>query len=61
MFDLVWTKTAEGSVTYADVSLQNDAFKKGFIFSSPNNLNNLIAVFEQIKSEKKQIDQGSVR
>ena len=39
-----------------DVSLQNDAFKKGFIFSSPNNLNNLIAVFEQIKSEKKQIE-----
>ena len=30
--------------------------KKGFIFSSPNNLNNLIAVFEQIKSEKKQIE-----
>ena len=36
--------------------MQNDAFKKGFIFSSPNNLNNLIAVFEQIKSEKKQIE-----
>jgi len=39
-----------------DITLQNDAFKKGFLFSSPNNLNNLIAIFEQIKSEKKQIE-----
>ena len=43
--DELYTITLKG-----DVSLQNDAFKKGFIFSSPNNLNNLIAVFEQIKS-----------
>ena len=49
--DELYTITLKG-----DVSLQNDAFKKGFIFSSPNNLNNLIAVFEQIKSEKKQIE-----
>ncbi len=49
--DELYTITLRG-----DVSLQNDAFKKGFIFSSPNNLNNLIAVFEQIKSEKKQIE-----
>ncbi len=49
--DELYTITLSG-----DVSLQNDAFKKGFIFSSPNNLNNLIAVFEQIKSEKKQIE-----
>ena len=39
-----------------DISLQKDAFNKGFIFSSPTNLNNLILVFEQIKSEKKQIE-----
>ena len=49
--DELYTITLKG-----DISLQNDAFKKGFIFSSPNNLNNLIAVFEQIKSEKKQIE-----
>ena len=49
--DPLYTITLDG-----DKSLQNDAFKKGFIFSSPNNLNNLIAVFEQIKSEKKQIE-----
>ena len=49
--DELYTVTLKG-----DVSLQNDAFNKGFIFSSPNNLNNLIAVFEQIKSEKKQIE-----
>ena len=49
--DELYTITLKG-----DVSLQDDAFKKGFIFSSPNNLNNLIAVFEQIKSEKKQIE-----
>ena len=49
--DELYTITLKG-----DISLQSDAFKKGFIFSSPNNLNNLIAVFEQIKSEKKQIE-----
>ena len=49
--DELYTITLKG-----DITLQNDAFKKGFIFSSPNNLNNLIAVFEQIKSEKKQIE-----
>ena len=49
--DELYTITLKG-----DISLQNDAFKKGFLFSSPNNLNNLIAIFEQIKSEKKQIE-----
>ena len=49
--DELFTITLKG-----DLTLQTDAFKKGFIFSSPNNLNNLIAVFEQIKSEKKQIE-----
>ena len=43
--DELYTITLKG-----DISLQNDAFKKGFIFSSPNNLNNLIAVFENISN-----------
>jgi DNA recombination protein RmuC len=39
-----------------DKNLQSEALKSNFILSSPNELLNMIKVFEQIKSEKKQID-----
>jgi len=39
-----------------DKNLQTEALKSNFILSSPNELLNMIKVFEQIKSEKKQID-----
>ena len=40
----------------ADKTLQTEALKANFILSSPNELLNMIKVFEQIKSEKKQIE-----
>jgi len=39
-----------------DKTLQTEALKSNFILSSPTELLNMIKVFEQIKSEKKQID-----
>jgi len=39
-----------------DKKLLNDAIKSNFILTSPRELTNLIKIFEQIKSEKKQID-----
>ena len=38
----------------ADKTLQTEALKANFILSSPTDLLNMIKVFEQIKSEKKQ-------
>ncbi len=40
----------------ADKTLQTEALKANFILSSPTELLNMIKVFEQIKSEKKQIE-----
>ena len=40
----------------ADKTLQTEALKANFILSSPTDLLNMIKVFEQIKSEKKQIE-----
>ena len=40
----------------SDKTLQTEALKANFILSSPNELLNMIKVFEQIKSEKKQIE-----
>jgi DNA recombination protein RmuC len=40
----------------ADNTLQTEALKANFILSSPTELLNMIKVFEQIKSEKKQIE-----
>ena len=40
----------------ADKNLQTEALKSNFILSSPTELLNMIKVFEQIKSEKKQIE-----
>ncbi len=40
----------------ADKNLQTEALKANFILSSPTELLNMIKVFEQIKSEKKQIE-----
>ena len=40
----------------ADKTLQTEALKVNFILSSPTELLNMIKVFEQIKSEKKQIE-----
>ena len=40
----------------ADKTLQTEALKANFILSSPNDLLNMIKIFEQIKSEKKQIE-----
>ena len=40
----------------ADKILQTEALKANFILSSPTELLNMIKVFEQIKSEKKQIE-----
>ena len=40
----------------SDKTLQTDALKANFIFSSPTEILNMIKVFEQIKSEKKQIE-----
>ena len=39
-----------------DKTLQTEALKANFILSSPTELLNMIKVFEQIKSEKKQIE-----
>ena len=39
-----------------DKTLQTEALKSNFILSSPTELLNMIKVFEQIKSEKKQIE-----
>jgi DNA recombination protein RmuC len=39
-----------------DKKLLNDAIKSNFILTSPRELTNLIKIFEQIKSEKKQIE-----
>ena len=40
----------------ADKTLQTEALKANFILSSPTELLNMIKVFEQIKSERKQIE-----
>jgi|TARA_Y100001935_G_scaffold231038_1_gene211795 DNA recombination protein RmuC len=40
----------------ADKTLQTEALKANFILSSPTDLLNMIKIFEQIKSEKKQIE-----
>ena len=40
----------------SDKTLQTEALKANFILSSPTELLNMIKVFEQIKSEKKQIE-----
>ena len=40
----------------SDKTLQTEALKSNFILSSPTELLNMIKVFEQIKSEKKQIE-----
>ena len=40
----------------ADKTLQTESLKANFILSSPTELLNMIKVFEQIKSEKKQIE-----
>ena len=40
----------------ADKTLQTEALKAYFILSSPTDLLNMIKIFEQIKSEKKQIE-----
>ena len=40
----------------SDKTLQTEALKANFILSSPTDLLNMIKVFEQIKSEKKQIE-----
>ena len=40
----------------SDKTLQTEALKANFIFSSPTEILNMIKVFEQIKSEKKQIE-----
>ena len=40
----------------ADKTLQTEALKANFILSSPTELLNMIKIFEQIKSEKKQIE-----
>ena len=40
----------------ADKTIQTEALKANFILSSPTELLNMIKVFEQIKSEKKQIE-----
>ena len=40
----------------ADKILQTEALKANFILSSPTDLLNMIKIFEQIKSEKKQIE-----
>jgi glycyl-tRNA synthetase alpha chain len=36
MFDLVWTKTAEGTVTYGDVFLQNEQEMSAYNFEHAN-------------------------
>ena len=43
----------------ADKTLQTEALKANFILSSPTDLLNMIKIFEQIKSEKKQIENTS--
>ena len=40
----------------ADKTLQTEALKANFILSSPTELLNMIKIFEQIKSERKQIE-----
>ena len=40
----------------ADKTLQTEALKANFILSSPTDLLNMIKIFDQIKSEKKQIE-----
>ena len=40
----------------ADKTLQTEALKANFILSSPTDLLNMIKIFQQIKSEKKQIE-----
>ena len=40
----------------SDKTLQTEALKANFILSSPTDLLNMIKIFEQIKSEKKQIE-----